>query len=165
MRQLEQPGASTVHTSPQTPKTRAAGEQDESTSEFKILSTKKTFQKHQELTRGMYPLLNQALRHEEYTQTANRNCQIQGARACSVQFPNVASSKKQLSIDCGRKRLQDPRTPSRRNCGETIQELTQTMYPLSNQTKPTNIPPSHQRSTLSVEVPPENCIMTTNMQP
>ena len=49
-----------------------------------------------ELTRNMYPLWNQALRHEEYTQTANRNCQVQGARECSVQFPNVASSRKQL---------------------------------------------------------------------
>ena len=44
----------------------------------------------------MYPLLNQALRHEEHTQTANRNCQVPGARECSVQFPSVTGSGKQL---------------------------------------------------------------------
>ena len=32
----------------------------------------------------MYPLLNQALRHEEETQTANRNCQLQGAHERNV---------------------------------------------------------------------------------
>ena len=40
----------------------------------------------------MYPLLNQALRHEEKTQTANRNCQIQGARERDVQLPSVTTS-------------------------------------------------------------------------
>ena len=33
-----------------------------------------------------------ALRHEEYTQTANRNCQIQGARERNVQFPRATTS-------------------------------------------------------------------------
>ena len=54
----------------------------------------------------MYPLLNQALQPDEYTTTA--------------QFPNMASSKKQLSIGFARKRPEDPRIPSRRKCGETI---------------------------------------------
>ena len=69
VKQLGQLGASTVHTSPQT---------------------------HQELPQDMYPHENQALRHEDYTQTANRNCQVEGARACSVQFPSVDGSGKQL---------------------------------------------------------------------
>ena len=44
----------------------------------------------------MYPLLNQALCREEYTQTANKNCQIRGARERSVQFPSVTGSGEQL---------------------------------------------------------------------
>ena len=55
---------------------RRAGRESTSGNEFAI--TKKSFQ-HQELTHSMYPLLNQALRQEEYTQTKNRNCQLEGA--------------------------------------------------------------------------------------
>ena len=137
-----------MHTSPQTPKPqgpRRAGR--ESTSGFEIFFTKKTFQKHQEQTRNMYPLLNQALRREENTQTANRNCQVQEARECSVQFPNVPSSRKQRA----RERLQDPRIPSRRKSGPNIPKHPRAdadhVSTVEPDTKPTNVPASHRRGT------------------
>ena len=60
-----------MHTSPNCVP-RLQESRRESTSGFEFSFTKKAFQKHQELTHSMYPLLNQALRHEEYAQTANK---------------------------------------------------------------------------------------------
>ena len=81
----------------QTHKTETPGEQDENRpQDTRSSSRRKPSTKHQELTRNMYPLLNQALRHEEYTQTANRNCQVRGARKRSVKFRSVTSSGEQL---------------------------------------------------------------------
>ena len=46
----------------------------------------------------MYPLLNQALRQEEYTQTVNRNCQIQGARNVMSKFQVRQQARKTTEV-------------------------------------------------------------------
>ena len=72
-------------------RTEAPGEQDENRHQETSSPSHRKPSKTQEQTHNMYPLLNQALRQEEYTQTADRNCQIQGARERNVQFPRATT--------------------------------------------------------------------------
>ena len=72
-------------------RTEAPGEQDENRPQETSSPSQTKPSKTQELTHSIYPLLNQALRHEEYTQTANRNCQIQGANERNVQIPSATT--------------------------------------------------------------------------
>ena len=79
----------TVRTSPNC---EAPGEQDENRPQETSPPSQEKCRKNQEVTHSMYPLLNQALRQEEFTQTVNRNCQIQGARERNVQIPRATTS-------------------------------------------------------------------------
>ena len=108
-------------------------------------------------TQNMYPCRT---KHCARHQSANRNCQIQGAHNVISRF-HVRRQGRQLMDDCAHlsiqrdsrhareqdSRLQDPSSPSRRKrekLRHKLQELTQTMYPLSHQARrPGPLPMSH----------------------
>ena len=62
----------------------------------------------------MYPLLNQALRHEEETQTANRNCHIQGAYNV-IPRATTPAQKTTEGVTCAHFSVRVTRKPSHRD--------------------------------------------------
>ena len=116
---------------------RSPREQDENRpQDSSSPSQRKPSKEHQELTHSMYPLWNQALRHEEYTKTANK--ELPGSRGSWTYCPISKCDQLRKPLKhrrCGidfriRETLlvENIEKPSK-----STQALTQTMYPLSNQ--------------------------------